>query len=215
MSSSQLDGGEMRYFIDPQVSKVGKSHPVIKWVKIPSFGPHRYAKMLCVGRQGDCLEYVIALVAALTVREIFSDGTNEFGKHADQAEVRKMLARITQLRRSWAGQGEARLLGDLMVFLRAVGASEYAGCTEQFCRKNGLHHKGMVETRKLRAQLTNSVNLVDEKAQVRGFYALKPAERNLRILQYYYPNLLLRSEQNAWSSSLCLLYRKNSIQFAI
>ena len=31
----------------------------------------RYAKMLALGGQADCLEYVIALVAGLSVREVF------------------------------------------------------------------------------------------------------------------------------------------------
>ena len=43
-----------------------------------------------------------------------------------------------------------------MVFLRAVGACEYAGCTNEFCQKNGLRHKAMIEVRKLRQQLTNA-----------------------------------------------------------
>ena len=43
-----------------------------------------------------------------------------------------------------------------MVLLRAVGACEYSGCSEEFCRKNGLRHKAMLEVRKLRQQLTNS-----------------------------------------------------------
>lgn len=33
----------------------------------------RYAKMLALGKQQDCLPYVIAVVAAMTVREIFED----------------------------------------------------------------------------------------------------------------------------------------------
>lgn len=53
-------------------------------------------------------------------------------------------------------QGEGQLLGDLMVLLRAVGACEYAGCTQDFCRKNGLRFKAMLEVRKLRQQLTNA-----------------------------------------------------------
>lgn len=126
----------------------------------------RYAKMLCLGHQENCMEFVIALVSALTVREIFQDGVNQSGFCGDKEEMKKMRMQITQLRRTWAGQGEAQKLGDLMVFLRAVGASEYAGCTEKFCQKNGLRYKGMVEIRKLRIQLTNSVNMVDAKAQV-------------------------------------------------
>lgn len=33
----------------------------------------RYAKMLSLGRQQECLPYIIAVVAAMTVREIFED----------------------------------------------------------------------------------------------------------------------------------------------
>lgn len=33
----------------------------------------RYAKMLALSKQQDCLPYVIAMVAAMTVREIFED----------------------------------------------------------------------------------------------------------------------------------------------
>lgn len=33
----------------------------------------RYAKMLALGQQQDCLSYIIAVVAAMTVREIFED----------------------------------------------------------------------------------------------------------------------------------------------
>ncbi len=46
-----------------------------------------------------------------------------------------------------------------MVILRAVGACEYAGCTEKFCKENGLRYKAMVEIRKLRAQLSRAGNL--------------------------------------------------------
>ena len=33
----------------------------------------RYAKMLALGQQQDCMAYIIALVAAMTVRELFQD----------------------------------------------------------------------------------------------------------------------------------------------
>ena len=53
-------------------------------------------------------------------------------------------------------KGEISLLGDMMVVLRAVGACEFAGCTERFCKENGLRYKAMVEIRKLRAQLSRA-----------------------------------------------------------
>ena len=38
----------------------------------------------------------------------------------------------------------------------AVGACEYAGCSPQFCRANGLRYKAMLEIRRLRGQLTTA-----------------------------------------------------------
>lgn len=43
-----------------------------------------------------------------------------------------------------------------MVLLKAVGACEYSGCSEEFCRRSRLRFKAMVEIRKLRQQLTNA-----------------------------------------------------------
>lgn len=134
----------------------------------------KYAKMLCLGHQQDCLQYVIAIVSALTVNEIFIDDIKAAGFSGDKEEFKRRVAKITQLRRSWAGYGEAQKLGDLMVFLRAVGAGEYAGCTEKFCFENGLRHKGMMEIRKLRTQLTNVTNLVNPDSQVKVDPQMKP-----------------------------------------
>ena len=69
-------------------------------------------------------------------------------------------AQLNQIRRNWAGKGNLLLLGDPMVLIGAVGAFEYAGCTQEFCERNGLRYKAMLEIRKLRTQLTNEVNLI-------------------------------------------------------
>ncbi|TMS03931.1 putative ATP-dependent RNA helicase DHX37 [Larimichthys crocea] len=120
----------------------------------------RYAKMLALGKQQDCLPYVIAVVAAMTVREIFEDLDRPAGSEDESSKLTQRRARLTQMRRLWAGQGASLLLGDLMVMLGAVGACEFAGCTPKFCEENGLRYKAMVEIRRLRGQLTNAVNAV-------------------------------------------------------
>uniref|UniRef100_A0A7N5ZXE3 RNA helicase n=1 Tax=Anabas testudineus TaxID=64144 RepID=A0A7N5ZXE3_ANATE len=120
----------------------------------------RYAKMLALGKQQDCLPYVIAVVAAMTVREIFEDLDRPTHNEDESSKLTQRRARLTQMRRLWAGQGASLLLGDLMVMLGAVGACEFAGCTPKFCEENGLRYKAMVEIRKLRGQLTNAVNTV-------------------------------------------------------
>uniref|UniRef100_H3DER8 DEAH (Asp-Glu-Ala-His) box polypeptide 37 n=1 Tax=Tetraodon nigroviridis TaxID=99883 RepID=H3DER8_TETNG len=122
----------------------------------------RYAKMLALGKQQDCLPYVIAVVAAMTVRELFEELNRPAGSNDESATLTQRRARLTQMRRVWAGQGESLLLGDLMVMLDtgAVGACEFAGCSLKFCEDNGLRYKAMVEIRRLRGQLTNAVNAV-------------------------------------------------------
>ncbi|KAM6965386.1 putative ATP-dependent RNA helicase DHX37 [Aplochiton taeniatus] len=120
----------------------------------------RYAKMLALGKQQDCLPYVIAVVAAMTVREIFEDLDRPAGNEDESSKLAQRRARLTQMRRLWAGQGASLLLGDLMVMLGAVGACEFAGCTLKFCQENGLRYKAMIEIRRLRGQLTNAVNAV-------------------------------------------------------
>ncbi|KAM9360828.1 putative ATP-dependent RNA helicase DHX37 [Symphorus nematophorus] len=120
----------------------------------------RYAKMLALGKQQDCLPYVIAVVSAMTVREIFEDLDRPAGSEDESSKLTQRRARLTQMKRLWAGQGASLLLGDLMVMLGAVGACEFAGCTPKFCEENGLRYKAMVEIRRLRGQLTNAVNAV-------------------------------------------------------
>ncbi len=128
----------------------------------------RYAKMLCLGHQNQCLQYVVVIVAALTVHEIFSSGSSE------GEDKKERLSNITKLRRKWAGDGLSQLLGDFMVMLRAVGAAEFSGCSPKFCQSSGLRHKAMVEVRKLRVQLTNAVNGVSPDAQLYVDPKMKP-----------------------------------------
>ncbi|XP_073675155.1 probable ATP-dependent RNA helicase DHX37 [Garra rufa] len=126
----------------------------------------RYAKMLALGRQQGCMPYIITIVAAMTVREIFEDYDRPAGSEEESTKMAGKKARCIQMRRLWAGQGQSLQLGDLMVLLGAVGACEFAGCTHQFCEENGLRYKAMLEIRRLRGQLTNAVNAVCSDAGV-------------------------------------------------
>lgn len=120
----------------------------------------RYAKMLALSKQHDCMSYVIVIVAAMTVRELFEQFDRPAISDEKTEELKKKKARISQMQRVWAGQGPSLKLGDIMVKLGSVGACEYSGCTPHFCFKNGLRHKSMVEIRRLRGQLTNVVNAI-------------------------------------------------------
>nr|XP_039328310.1 probable ATP-dependent RNA helicase DHX37 isoform X2 [Saimiri boliviensis boliviensis] len=126
----------------------------------------RYAKMLALGRQHGCLPYAIAIVATMTVRELFEELDRPASSDEELARLKGKRARVAQMKRAWAGQGASLKLGDLMVLLGAVGACEYSGCTPQFCEANGLRYKAMMETRRLRGQLTTAVNAVCPEAEL-------------------------------------------------
>ena len=78
------------------------------------------------------MQYTITMVAALSLQEVLLE--TPVGNHTDQFNK----AELSGLRRTWAGKGQSFLLGDSMVLIRAVGAAEYAGCTPEFCERNGL-----------------------------------------------------------------------------
>lgn len=115
----------------------------------------RYGKMVAISHQHSLLPYTVALVAALTVPEVLIE--TPLGSKENVNEARK---RWQKLRLAWAGTGNSRSLGDIMVLLRAVGAAEYQGGGSNWCDMNGLRHKGITEIRKLRWQLTNEINLI-------------------------------------------------------
>ncbi|XP_071946608.1 probable ATP-dependent RNA helicase DHX37 [Antedon mediterranea] len=125
-----------------------------------------YAKMISLGQQQGCLPYIIALVAGLTVREIFEQNIGQRESRDGNEALKVKRAKISKYKQIWAGKGSSAEFGDLMVLLGAVGATEYSGCTEGFCLAHGLRHKAMVEIRKLRRLLTNAVNAVNPECGV-------------------------------------------------
>ncbi|CAN8016211.1 unnamed protein product [Ixodes persulcatus] len=114
----------------------------------------RYAKMLALSQQHGLLPYVVAVVAAMTVQEVFCNLGFSQEPHSQEKHTR-----WKKVRETWAGQGHSLALGDVMVLLKAVGASEFVGCSPSFCEQHGLRYKAMVEIRKLRIQLTNELRL--------------------------------------------------------
>ena len=142
-----------RYMRRAKITKLGKA--ISAFPLAPRFG-----KMLALsGQHGTVLlQYTIAVVASLSMQEVLVE--TGLGQETD-AVAPEVRTGIHQIRRRWAGTGQSLLLGDPMVLLGAVGATEYSGgCTQEFCERNGLRFKAMMEIRKLRAQLTNEVNMV-------------------------------------------------------
>jgi ATP-dependent RNA helicase DHX37/DHR1 len=134
------------------------------------------------------LSYIICLICGLSVPELFIDGDttitvnptvpkNKNGKKHDQQaqEPQKIKVKYSQIRQSWLNGvpgSHSKLLGDLMLLLVALGAVEYElyksskdnttndYSVMKFCEQYGVRHKAIVEARKLRKQLINTVNLV-------------------------------------------------------
>lgn len=79
----------------------------------------RYAKMLALGAQRGCLPYVVALVSALSVKELFVTGYGAAGEEGEEGEAAKMRAKRDRVRRSWAGTVSLRGV----VLLRSVTMS--------------------------------------------------------------------------------------------
>lgn len=135
--------------------KVAKVTPLGQAISAFPVAP-RYGKMLALSHQKKLLPYTVCMVAALSVQEVLIEIT------FDQEGSGNVNSKWYNKRRNWAGTGNSLLLGDPMVLLKAVGASEYAGSQgklEEFCEQNGLRSKAISEIRKLRVQLTNEINL--------------------------------------------------------
>ncbi|KAJ2678271.1 putative ATP-dependent RNA helicase DHR1 [Coemansia spiralis] len=146
----------------------------------------RFSKMLIVGQQHGCLPYIIAIVAGLSVGDPFvkefnldadgGDGTGADGSAlsfedevaareaenlTSEALAAKEAMRIER-RKYWAAQ--AKLAGadptsDVLKWLTAIGAFEYAGGTQAACVEYYVRMKAMSEIRKLRGQLTTLVQM--------------------------------------------------------
>lgn len=95
----------------------------------------RCSKMIVLSPP-DVLQHVIALVSALTVREMFLKG----GKWQD-------------LKKKLVGHGESKLLGDYMLMIGAICKSDVSFCSTKSCSDLGLRTKAMLEIHKLREQL--------------------------------------------------------------
>ncbi len=102
--------------------------------------------MLLLGKQGGCLSYVIAIVAALTVKDPLLRDVSE--EHGDEDQGK---GACTLLHHRIAKQARRRLheahstwmhdKSDVLSVLRAIGAFEYAGGTEEFCQEKFLYFK--------------------------------------------------------------------------
>ncbi|KAJ1967829.1 putative ATP-dependent RNA helicase DHR1 [Dispira parvispora] len=142
----------------------------------------RYSRMLVVGQKENCLPYVIAIVAALSVGDPFiheshlvSSGTetnapSQLDDPTAQAELDHLTNEafaekqrhkqvLKQHRNALETLARKDFSSDPLRLLNAVCAYEYQGGSETFCSQFFLRPKAMQEVRKLRSQLTKLVQL--------------------------------------------------------
>ncbi|KAK7203725.1 essential DEAH-box ATP-dependent RNA helicase specific to the U3 snoRNP [Myxozyma melibiosi] len=139
----------------------------------------RFAKMVVIGQQFECLQYVIAIVATLSVGDPFlsehelgieselldnADDENEDDEEDDD-DLRKMNQgdiESNRRRRKEFYVVQRKFSGldptcDVLKMLSVVCAYEFADDAAEFCYKNFLRQKSMEEIHKLRQQLTHIV----------------------------------------------------------
>ncbi|ORY86882.1 P-loop containing nucleoside triphosphate hydrolase protein [Protomyces lactucae-debilis] len=130
----------------------------------------RFGKMLVLGnQQPGLLAYVIALVSALSVGELFSRQDNVEGEADERNEAKQAYGRaMNQL------SGQFDYAGDVWRSLAAVCAYDYASDKKDFCREFFVRHKAAEEVCKLRLQLTRLVNTLLGKNAISSTLRLKP-----------------------------------------
>ncbi|CAJ2508240.1 Uu.00g094260.m01.CDS01 [Anthostomella pinea] len=127
--------------------------------------PPRFARILLIGHLHDCLPYTVALVAGLSVAEIFipesqavpalsTDTEQRFRTNEDvAAETRQAQARqkYNAVHKAFCSLDDS---SDAIKLLQAVG--EFAwDPTENWCSERFVRFKALQETQKLRKQITS------------------------------------------------------------
>lgn len=161
----------------------------------------RFGKMLQVGHQHGCMPYVIALVSALSVSDLFiqenqadltrveekkegeNDGvyTNADRLEDDAQEQRKKD--FNRARRIFAKYDDK---SDALKFLAAVCAYSYASDAEKFCSQMFVRPNAMKEAAQLRGQLSDLVQRNHHAGLIPGGFQARlpePSDKQLRALK--------------------------------
>lgn len=151
----------------------------------------RFAKILIIGNQLECLPYVVAIVSALTVGEPFISehelGIGAVQKDDDeeedtesQADLEKRRSLRTKFNQSRAMFSKLDAASDVFRLLSAVCAYDHVSPAQQpsFLRDNFLRAKVMEEIRKLRKQLAYIVKVNTSKESI-GYEA--PADEQMKL----------------------------------
>ncbi|KAL4918056.1 P-loop containing nucleoside triphosphate hydrolase protein [Aspergillus aurantiobrunneus] len=130
----------------------------------------RFGKMIYVGHQHGCMPYVIALVAALAVGDVFvpenqidpvpgKDATEDKGiyKNSDRLEDTAREKRHRDYARAHRLFGKHDDTSDALKYLSSICAYGYASDGDAFCEQMFLRAKALKEATQLRRQLTDIV----------------------------------------------------------
>ncbi|KAI0872873.1 DEAH-box RNA helicase [Hypoxylon argillaceum] len=142
---------------DGHATQIGKTMS-----KLPL--PPRFARILLVGHLHDCLPYTIALVAGLSVAEIFLPESQVIPAEAEESEqtfrTNEALAaeneraqarrKYNEVHRNFRSLDDA---SDAIKLLQAVGEFAHSP-SESWCTSRFVRFKALQETQKLRKQIT-------------------------------------------------------------
>lgn len=109
----------------------------------------RLAKMLALSNQNSLLDYMIIIVSAITVQQIF---LNRPESEIEENKKYKAVKKKFEDEKS-----------DLLAILKAVGGYEFAKDKTKYCQDNFLHIKNMKEVHSLRQQLIKIQNGLNEE----------------------------------------------------
>lgn len=148
----------------------------------------RLGKMLSVGNQFGCLEYVIALVAAITCGDPFIKPdfvSNEDDEMDEDDDDRKQINSKAKrdYYRSLQLHGGKEPTSDLLRVLNVIGAFEYEPESNQatFCENHCLRLKTLQEIRQLRRQLTHIIQIYFPSANISLNPKMSPPNAEQRV----------------------------------
>ena len=171
----------------PKVTKLGKT------LSLFPVAP-RFAKMISLGKQGNCMPYIIAIVASLSVqsypllRQSTDNDEMEDDEDDDDEEINKTKQNHLSKKKKQIKNAHSKWmhpLSDLLTILRAVGAYEHSVFVlgqnpSQFCKENYLHERSMKEIHLLRLQLKEIIQTLSN-SESDGSYEIEADERENAI----------------------------------
>lgn len=150
---------------DGQVTEIGRH------LTLYPLSP-RYGKMLHIGHQHGCMPYVIAMVAALSVADLFiQESQLDLSPPAKDDDEKRIYTNADRLedtareQRKKAYHKAHRIFSkyddsaDALKYLAAICAFAYASDAEAFCSQMFLRHNAVKEAAQLRRQLSDLVRV--------------------------------------------------------